>query len=271
MKPCNYLSESIVLVTPAVGDAYKAKLVTEYGYNSTGGLIVVSTRYVDAANEVITLGVDDELTIVSSGQPVTAQKNCIINTEQDVCVNGAPLRMVTEYGFNASGGLIVVSTRYVNASNEVQTLAVDAEIVYGNCAQQCKGAHAQTVTLVAGLAQTITHGFNLGSFTRIGYSVIGADDAVNGQWPTGVRFINHTANTVDIIADGVGGVVDVVLTNPECLLSVGSAASTGDAAVVASLQAQIGDLQNQINNILLDAFDEGASAGTTNPFLDAFE
>lgn len=133
MKPCNYLSESIVLVTPAVGSAYKAKLVTEYGYNSTGGLIVVSTRYVDTANEVITLAVDDEVEVVSSGQPVTAQKNCIINTEQDLCVDGAPLRMVTEYGFNSDGGLIVVSTRYVDASNEVQTLAVDAEISYGTC------------------------------------------------------------------------------------------------------------------------------------------
>jgi len=269
MKTCNYLSESIVLITPAVGEPYKAKLVTEYGRNATGGLIVVSTRYVDAKNEVITLGATDAVEIKSSGQPLSAQSNCIVSTEQNVCADGLIFRLVTEYGYSDTG-LIVVSTRYVDSKNEVQAIPVDAEITYGSCAASedgCKGAHYETLTLVAGTAQTITHEFNLTVFTKIGYSVISADGTVSGQWPTGVRFINHTASTVDIIADGINGVVDVVLTNAECLELI----SKGDAGAEDELQAQIdalaqdafddaptpgtGDLQTQIDELSLDSFE----------------
>ena len=84
----------------------------------------------------------------------------------------------------------------------------------------CKGAHYQQLTLVPGVAQTITHAFGMTNVRAIGYSVLGVDGTTVGDWPTGVRFISHTANTVDIIADGIGGVVDVALWNTECLTSV---------------------------------------------------
>lgn len=130
MKACNYISESIVLVTPTAGDPFRAKLVTEYGRDSSGGLIVVSTRYVDSTNAVITLPAGTT-SLVAVGQPVAAQKDCIISTEVPVCADGQPLRMVTEYGFDATGGLIAVSTRYVDTTNTVQVPG--ASIVYGAC------------------------------------------------------------------------------------------------------------------------------------------
>lgn len=97
-------------------------------------------------------------------------------------------------------------------------------------AETCKAAHYEQLTLVPGTAQTITHEFAMTNFLAIGYSVRGVDGATVGDWPTGVRFINHTADTVDVIADGIGGVVDIVLTNTECLASVvtdGSATGGG--------------------------------------------
>jgi hypothetical protein len=276
MKTCNYLSESIVLITPAVGEPYKAKLVTEYGRNATGGLIVVSTRYVDAKNEVITLDVADGVDVQSTGQPMSAQSNCIAVTEQGVCAAGVPLRLVTEYGYSNTG-LIVVSTRYVDAKNEVQTIAVDAEVSYGLCAEAdaCKGSHYQALTLVAGVAQTITHDFNLTAFTKIGYSVIGSDGTISGQWPAGVRFINHTATTVDIIADGIGGQVEVVLFNAECLEVISNGE---DGELEPPIQQQIdqlsqdgfddaitpgsGDLQEQIDVLGQDSFEGAPTPGT---------
>jgi hypothetical protein len=84
----------------------------------------------------------------------------------------------------------------------------------------CKGEHYQQLTLAVGVAQTITHTFAMSNVRAIGYSVLGVDGATVGDWPTGVRFINHTANSVDIIADGIGGTVDVALWNTECLTSV---------------------------------------------------
>jgi hypothetical protein len=84
----------------------------------------------------------------------------------------------------------------------------------------CKGAHYEQLTLVPDVAQTITHDFGMANVLAIGYSVRGVDGSTVGDWPTGVRFINHTATTVDIIADGIGGIVDVALFNTECLSEV---------------------------------------------------
>lgn len=83
---------------------------------------------------------------------------------------------------------------------------------------QCKGAHQERdVQLSAGAPLTLTHNFKLSDPKALGYSVIGVDGVTIGDWPTGVRFINHTANTVDVVADTGSGVVDVVLTSVECL------------------------------------------------------
>ena len=84
----------------------------------------------------------------------------------------------------------------------------------------CKGAHYVQLTLAAGVAQTITHDFAMTDPLAIGYSVRGVDGSTVGDWPTGVRFINQTATTVDVIADGISGVVDVALFNTECLAEV---------------------------------------------------
>jgi uncharacterized protein (DUF433 family) len=155
MKTCNYLSESIVLITPAAGEPYKAKLVTEYGRNATGGLIVVSTRYVDAKNEVITIGATDEAEIKSPGQPLSAQSDCITVTEQAVCIDEAPAKMVTEYGRNNIGALIVVSTRYVDAANAVINAASALVIKYGNCGNEATNSSStKTATFVSTENQT---------------------------------------------------------------------------------------------------------------------
>ena len=84
----------------------------------------------------------------------------------------------------------------------------------------CKGAHYVQLTLAAGVAQTITHDFAMTDPLAIGYSVRGVNGSTVGDWPTGVRFINQTATTVDVIADGISGVVDVALFNTECLAEV---------------------------------------------------
>jgi hypothetical protein len=84
----------------------------------------------------------------------------------------------------------------------------------------CRGAHYQQLTLAPGVAQTITHTFAMTNALAIGYSVRGVNGGTVGDWPTGVRFINQTANSVDIIADGIGGIVDVALFNTECLSEV---------------------------------------------------
>lgn len=135
-KPCSFVSESIVLVEPLVGDAYRAKLVTQYGRDAASGLIPVSSRYVDTSNVPITIGKDDKLFTLSAGQPVAAQSACTITTEQDVCFDGnITARMVTEYQVTFSGPdevLLVHTTRYVDANNDVID-PTGSVIVYGAC------------------------------------------------------------------------------------------------------------------------------------------
>jgi hypothetical protein len=107
----------------------------------------------------------------------------------------------------------------------------------------CKGAHYQQLTLVAGVAQTITHTFGMTNPLAIGYSVRGVNGGTVGDWPTGVRFINHTANSVQVIADGIGGIVDVALFNTECLSEVmtdGTASGGGGGST--DCNCTIGDI-----------------------------
>jgi hypothetical protein len=121
----------------------------------------------------------------------------------------------------ATGNTTNLNTIFADAAGNTWFVDFNGDAILLSAAKvTCKGAHYQQLTLVAGVAQTITHTFGMTNARAIGYSVLGVNGTTVGDWPTGVRFINHTANSVDIIADGIGGIVDVALWNTECLSSV---------------------------------------------------
>ncbi len=102
-------------------------------------------------------------------------------------------------------------TYYIDANG-------DSILIQEKDAGECKGTHfEQDVLLSAGAPLTLTHNFDMGNPREIGYSVTGVDGATVGDWPTGVRFINNTANTVDVVADTGSGTVDIMMFNHSCL------------------------------------------------------
>jgi hypothetical protein len=171
---------------------------------------------------------------------------CSISKRFDGCVDGVP------YAYDVCVANGQITNAYTNLETGEVALTKPENFVLGTCdapvTTPCTGSYFQKdLALTAGVAVTLTHDFDLTEFRAIGYSVIGVDGATPGDWPTGVRFINHTATTVDIIADGLDGVVDLTLWNHECLETIipGSPGS-GDAQVVAGLQAQINILAAKV-------------------------
>ena len=164
---------------------------------------------------------------------------CTIRKQFDGCVDGVPY----QYDVCVKDG--EVTSVYTNLETGDMVTTKPAGFTLGVCdantAEPCKGSHFEkALALTAGTAVTIAHAFALGEPLAVGYSVRGVDGATPGDWPTGVRFINHTADTVDVIADGISGVVDVTLWNHECLETIiPGGGGSGDAQVVAGLQAQI--------------------------------
>lgn len=160
---------------------------------------------------------------------------CTIRKQFDGCVDGVPY----QYDVCVKDG--VVTSVYTNLETGEMATEKPAGFVIGACdaLPACKGSHFEkALSLTAGTAVTITHAFALGEPLAIGYSVRGVDGATPGDWPTGVRFINHTADSVDIIADGISGVVDVTLWNHECLEKIAGSEGS-DPQVIAGLQQQI--------------------------------
>ncbi len=161
---------------------------------------------------------------------------CTIRKQFDGCVDGVPY----QYDVCVKDG--EVTSVYTNLETGDMVTTKPAGFVLGSCAapQKCVGSFFEkALVLTAGTAVTLTHTFALTEPLAVGYSVRGVDGATPGDWPTGVRFINHTADTVDVIADGISGVVDVTLWNHECLETIIPGGGSGDAQVVAGLQAQI--------------------------------
>jgi len=171
---------------------------------------------------------------------------CTIRKQFDGCVDGVPY----QYDVCVKDG--IVTAVYTNLETGDMVTEKPAGFELGKCGDPdttpCIGSFfAEAVALTSGTAVTLEHNFDLGNPLAIGYSVRGVDGNTPGDWPTGVRFINHTANSVDILADGVDGIVDVALWNHECLETIiPGGGSTTDAQVIAGLQAQINILTAKV-------------------------
>ena len=154
--------------------------------------------------------------VLGSCADVPADKNLCYANGVDIYTHKIAQGISTYY----KNGVELTSPTDIAIAQAVIANATAEDIV--DCVppvETCKGGHYQQLTLVAGTAQTITHDFGLTDPLAMGYSVRGVNGGTVGDWPTGVRFINQTATTVQIVADGIGGVVDVALTNMECLAS----------------------------------------------------
>ena len=170
---------------------------------------------------------------------------CTIRKQFDGCVDGVPY----QYDVCVQNG--VASAVYTNLETGEVSTDKPAGFLLGQCAGEglpCIGSFfSKDLALTAGTAVTLTHSFGLSDPRAIGYSVRGVDGTTPGDWPTGVRFINHTADSVDIIADGISGVVDVTLWNHECVELVGQASGGGvDPLVIAGLQTQLNVLTAKV-------------------------